>query len=314
MIAVVGGSVVTLKRIMLEDGFPHLSNYTAMGRTRTNRLAGVFNCSYTPPQMLEYVFRRWRYVETDLAIINKKIIGNKLTAQTTMESAGMSEHILGRATSSRSSGSWVVKPFATQGGRGIRRYRLRDAVRPGTYLQIDAEKLREFRAHVGLWLDNPVFTIQEKKPKPELWRDVFGNNGAYEWPLHNTDIRNRFPVTWNVESGFYFRRTTTPDNRADKARRFGLIRRIEEVAIKAIKALGYQYGAVDILMDTERHLWVTEINSHPAIKNEDSKRIYLQALAPLKTISTTNMVRLTESASGGGTTRRTFERGRGFTG
>jgi hypothetical protein len=45
MIAVVGGEHVTLKRLMIGEGFPHLSAYTGLGRSRTQELDGVFNCN-----------------------------------------------------------------------------------------------------------------------------------------------------------------------------------------------------------------------------------------------------------------------------
>jgi len=316
MIAVVGMPNITLKRLMLEGGFPHLSNYTTRGRAATQELNGVFNCSYTPPQMSERVYRRWSWVRDDLPIINEKLIGNKLEAQQKMrEDSVLVEHILFASTSTEpAEEGWILKPYASQGGVGIRDY-TGGRIPSGFYLQRKANKVREFRAHVGLWIQNPVFTIQEKKPKPELWQQLIYNQAEtegleYHWPT-TEDVRQFMPLTWNIESGFYFRRTTTPDNRRDKVRRYPLLGRIEEVAVKAVKALGYQFGAVDILMDDERQLWVTEVNSHPAIKNEESKSIYRQALEPLREISKIDLFNLTQQTTTN-LTSRTFVRGRGF--
>jgi len=311
MIAAVGKPNITLKRLMLDDGFPHLNNYSSRGRSVAQELNGVFNCSYTPPQMREYVYRRWSWLRDDLPIINETIIGNKLEAQRKMHEE-ISEHILvSETTSPPENGEWILKPYASQGGAGIRVYS-GGRIPSGFYIQQNANKLREFRAHVGLWLSNPVFTIQEKKPKPELWEEAAHlNPGEYHWPIRGRELRGFFPLTWNIESGFYFRRTTTPDNRRDKVRRFPLLGRIEEVAIKAVKALSYQFGAVDILMDEERQLWVTEVNSHPAIINEESKRVYLQALEPLKEISKIDLFNLTQQTASN-LTQRTFVRGGGF--
>ena len=311
MIAVVGGQNVTLKRLMVGEGFPHLSEYATMGRSRAHELDGVFNCSFTQSQMQESVYRRWSYTSLDLPIINKTLVTNKLEAQRKMEAEGAREHILtwrrqepSSADHDRSPDLWVVKPYASQGGVGIRTY---EGGRLNThyYLQKRVNKLREFRAHVGLWLNFPVFTIQEKKPKPELWEDciipaeaVFTSDTDYRWPAYE-EQRERLPLTWNVNSGFYLRRATTPEDRAEKLSRFPLFRRIEEVAIKAVKALGYQYGAVDILMDDDRNLWVVEINSHPAIKNEMSKALYINALEPLKTMSKMDLFSLTQQTTSG---------------
>jgi len=308
MIAVVGGGHVTLKRLMLGEGFPHLSAYA--GPTTTN-LNGVFNCSFTQAQMATEVYRRWSGISSDLPIINKNLVTNKLEAQRKMEAEGVGEHILvwrrqepSFADHERDPDRWMVKPYASQGGAGIHTYE-GGRVNTHFYLQKKVNKVREFRAHVGLWLNNPVFTIQEKKPKPELWGERMFDHDSYEWPATSAQ-RERLPLTWNINSGFYLRRTTTPWDRADKVNRFPLLRRIEEVAIKAVRALGYQYGAVDILMDDNRWLWVVEVNSHPAIKNPTSKEIYIEVLEPLKTISKVDLFSLTETT--GDTYRRTMVR------
>jgi hypothetical protein len=304
----------TLKRLMLGEGFPHLSAYTG---PMTTELNGVFNCSYTPALMSNYVYSRWNYVNSDLPIINKNLITNKLEAQRRMEGEGVGEHILvwrrqepSFADHNREPDRWVIKPYASQGGAGIRTYE-GGRLNSHFYLQKKVNKVREFRAHVGLWLNNPVFTIQEKKPKPELWESLEASNevwfGDYRWPI-NEEERSFFPLTWNINSGFYLRRSTTPWNREEKVNRFGLYRRIEEVAVKAVKALGYQYGAVDMLMDDNRWLWVVEINSHPAIKNPTSKEVYIEALEPLKTMSRRDLFTLTRQTEQG-TIRRTMTRG-----
>lgn len=317
MIAVVGKPNVTLKRLMVEDGFPHLSNYTSRGRSVTQELDGVFNCSYTLTQLRDYVLRRWSWVQDDLPIINKVLVPNKLKAQQKMYDKGLHDHILVHNETgiseydlSRDPNGWLLKPYNSQGGRGIKIYE-GERVRSGFYLQKNAKKFREFRAHVGLWLENPVFTIQEKKPKPELFDDLIGDPDYYFWPIEEAEVREALPVTWNIESGFYFRRSTTPENREEKANRYPLFARIEELAIKAVAAIGYQFGAVDILMDEDRQLWVIEVNSHPAIKNEESKRIYKIALEPLKEINKMDLFNLTQQTSRR-LTSRTFVRGEGF--
>jgi hypothetical protein len=243
-----------------------------------------------------------------LPIINKNLVTNKLEAQRKIKDNGLEEHILLYNTANFPEivpEDWVVKPYASQGGAGIRTYE-GGYLGSGFYLQKKVNKVREFRAHVGLWLNNPVFTIQEKKAKPEMWQELLDDD-PYQWPATQYH-RERLPLTWNVNSGFYLRRATTPWNRAEKIHRFPLFRRIEEVAVKAVKALGYQYGAVDILMDDNRWLWVVEVNSHPAIKNPTSKEIYIEVLEPLKTMSKVDLFSLTQQASGG-TIRRTMTRG-----
>lgn len=273
MIGVIGGNGITLKRLMLEEGFANANTFNP-------RVTMVFNASFPEGTMLERVSQRTH----SLPMINRKLVTNKLSALQKMDAAGMGENILEYSHDRQYEGRWIEKPFASQAGRGVQRYALSSPVPHGKYLQRDVQKFREFRAHVGLWLRDPVFTIQEKKPKPELWERSFGTRD-YEWPLNREEDRTLLPVTWNIESGFYFKRLTDKDSRAEKRERFPLIKRIEKVGVDAIKALGYQYGAVDILMNDARELFVVEVNSHPAIKNDMSKEQYRYALGVLKTIN-----------------------------
>lgn len=299
MIAVVGGSNITLKRIMLGMGYAHPG--------LSDRIHSVFNASFTTNAMHERVSRRLR----NLPMINRTLVTNKMNALTQMKQRGLGEHIPDTWNDVPNDATlaperYIVKPYASQAGRGIRRYD-RSPIRWGEYLQRDVVKYREFRAHVALWLDNPVFTIQEKKPKPELWDATFGGmDHEYEWPVPNVDMRAILPVTWNIESGFYFKRNTGPQNREEKINRFPIFKRIENVAIRAVKALGYHYGAVDILMDEQRELWIVEVNSHPAIKNPKSVEIYQGAFAPLKDYSASDFQQLLMGDAG--TTSHTMTR------
>lgn len=298
MVTVIGGNGITLKKLMLRLGFPKTERYH-----NRQAITGVFNASFTTAQMYERV-PEWVY---HLPMINKKLVTNKLTALQNMQMAGMEDNIpeYKIQTPAIYEEGWITKPYASQAGRGINKFAPMSLLPSGCYLQKDIVKFREFRAHVGLWLDNPVFTIQEKKPKPELWDATYpAGDHEYEWPLHNEAMRSFLPVTWNIESGFYFKRLTTPDNRAEKVDRFPLIGRIEQVGINAVKALGYQYGAVDILMSYDRNLYVVEVNSHPAIKNPASVDIYNEALRPLQSMSASEFRVLV----GSGTSTVTFRR------
>lgn len=279
MIGVVGATNTTLRKIMLGIGIPAPN---AMNR---HAIDCLFNASFTPNQFAERV-PSWAQ---RLPTINRHLVTNKKFAVEKLAANGLEDHISEMSEVPKSEGNWIVKPYASQAGRGIKRYVLGSPVPYGSYLQRDVVKFREFRAHVGLWLEDPVFTIQEKKPKPELWDRVFDECVEYHWPVDNNQWRNTLPVTWNIESGFYFKRLTDPENRFEKRDRFPLIKRIEDLAIKAIKILGYQYGAVDILMNKERELFVVEINSHPAIKNEISIDIYKDALSHIKLFNASMM-------------------------
>jgi len=278
MIAVVGATNTTLRKIMLGIGIP-VPN--AMNR---HTIDCLFNASFTPSQFAERV-PAWAQ---SLPTINRNLVVNKKYAVEKLAAGGLEDHIPEMSEAPKFEGNWIVKPYASQAGRGIKRYVVGSAVPSGSYIQRDVKKFREFRAHVGLWLEDPVFTIQEKKPKPELWEQVF-EDVEYHWPADGESVTKELPVTWNIESGFYFKRLTDPENRFEKRERFPLIKRIEELAVKGIKGLGYQYGAVDILMNWDRELFIVEINSHPAILNPMSVEVYKDALSHIKLFNASMM-------------------------
>ncbi len=294
MIGVVGGNYITLKRLSLASGMQQYD------RSRGSGYTGVFNTSFP--------IGRMPAIPSSVPVVNKVLVTNKLSALQQMKNAGMGEHVPDMSTERKYEGGWITKPYASQAGRGVERYLAGATVQQGHYLQRDIVKHREFRVHVALWLDTPVFTIQEKKPKTELWAR-FCSGIEYEWPTDQA-TRALLPVTWNIESGFYFKRNTDPENRSDKVARFPLLGRIEEVGIKAVKALGYQYGAVDVLMNEDRELFVVEVNSHPAIKNERSIEIYKEILLPLSTMSREDLNRVVGNVST--VSSNTFRRGHGL--
>jgi hypothetical protein len=53
-----------------------------------------------------------------------------------------------------------------------------------------------------------------------------------------------------------------------------LLRRLALIGKKAIKAIGYDFGAVDVMMDEAGMLWVIEVNSAPALENDEAVRVY----------------------------------------
>lgn len=275
MIGVIGGNNITLRRLCVSAGF------SVPNSAYRHHYDGIFNASFTTAQLLERVPHWVR----ELPMINKSLVTNKLTALRKVEVYGYGDHVPQFSLDPRHEGTWIEKPYFSQAGRGVQRYSNGAPIPYGKYIQRDIIKFREFRAHVGLWLDDPVFTIQEKKPKPEMWDRVFDNCVEYHWPVDRFEWRNSLPVTWNIESGFYFKRLTDHENRAEKRDRFPLIGRIEDLGIAVVKALGYHYGAVDILMNEDRELFVVECNSHPAIKNPRSQEIYTWALTQLLGLS-----------------------------
>ena len=115
-------------------------------------------------------------------------------------------------------------------------------------------KRAEYRFHV---FGGRVIDVQEKRKK----RD-FGDD-------RNTRIRN-------VNNGYVYCRdgVNPPDGAAD-------------LAVRAVAALGYQYGAVDVIYNERRNqCYVLEVNSRPGIINSTCDA-YVNAIIEKFNLTTT---------------------------
>ncbi len=122
-------------------------------------------------------------------------------------------------------------------GRGIIEFEVSSEQYPAAPLYTEyIPKKAEYRFHV---FGDKVIDIQQKKKKREFNEDE-----------RDTRIRN-------LHNGYiYSRDGVTPPNGA------------ADLAIRAVAALGYQYGAVDLIYNEKRNqCYVLEVNSRPGIIN-----------------------------------------------
>lgn len=119
-------------------------------------------------------------------------------------------------------------------GRGIVEFERTDEVYPRAPLYTEyIPKKAEYRFHV---FNGEVIDVQQKKKKREFERD------------RDTRIRN-------LNNGYIYCRdnVTPPDGSA-------------ELAVQAVAALGYRYGAVDLIYNEKRNMcYVLEVNSRPGL-------------------------------------------------
>ena len=284
MIGVIGDSNVGLKTVLSRlDGFDFI------GSIPPNQIVAAVNCSYNTEKMRR-LGQRFPYLRegSEVKVFNRTLRINKLDQICIYEENGINvpEWIIDDEWDEYLDGTWLIKPTHSQRGVGIRT--LENNTVPSSnraYVQKKINKVREFRAHIALFLPEgeQCFSIQEKKPKPEV---------------HGESLdRENLPLCWNVDNGFYYRRSTTPENRADKCRRFPLFRRIEDIGIKAVKSLGYDFSAVDIIMDNNRTLNVLETNSHASLKNEASKEVYREIFSKLPSTLSPSAIGRTRTVS-----------------
>jgi hypothetical protein len=137
---------------------------------------------------------------------------------------------------------WIIKPIWSIGGKGIRSAK-GDTANWKEYYQRKFNKVREFRAHVFLWCDEPCVLIQEKK------------------------IADKNQLCWNEKQGSTFFSPYAPEHRWFKLDREdpGLRERISDLGTRALKAIHYDFGGIDIGMDAEGNLKIFEVNSRMGV-------------------------------------------------
>ena len=131
-------------------------------------------------------------------------------------------------------------------GRGIVEFNVEDVVPIAPLYTAYVPKKAEYRFHV---IGERVIDVQEKRKKREFDGDE-----------RNTRVRN-------LHNGYVYCRdgVNPPDGAAD-------------LAINAVKAVGYKYGAVDLIYNEKRNqCYVLEVNSRPGLMGTTLDR-YADAL------------------------------------
>jgi len=126
------------------------------------------------------------------------------------------------------------------------------------YFQKKIDKIREFRAHVFLWNELQVPYLQEKT------------------------VEDPTQLCWNKHQGGKFRTIYSP-LLGIQEEGTELIERISSLALNAVKAIRYDFGGVDILMDRNSSLYVIEINARCGVK-ERSLAVYKTVFLSLQNL------------------------------
>jgi hypothetical protein len=197
-------------------------------------------------------------VPNSIFMVNRNIVINKL----------MQVHTMGHdlaLPSSRTRDDFeypvIIKPFRSIGGTGIRE----DDGQPlgdEEYYQFKFPKIREFRVHCFLWMDQPVTYIQEKV------------------------IEDKNQLTWNKKQGGKFRYAYQPaiGGKYEGTIGFGHRLRMADMSISALKKLRMDFGGIDIAMDKDENFKIFEVNSRMGLR-ERSLFTYKEAFTALRTLS-----------------------------
>lgn len=130
----------------------------------------------------------------------------------------------------------IRKPRIGQMGRGIALTRTPDFEREDTIFQLYIDKQREFRA---MMVGELMAFFMEKHPPA------------------NGDVR------WNEACGSEW--TGVPEDRALRVT-------VKEIGKRALLALEYDFGAVDLIMDMNGAIQVLEVNSRPEFGEGNAQR------------------------------------------
>ena len=156
----------------------------------------------------------------------------------------------------------IEKPFHSIGGKGIREY-TGGGTPSGKYLQRKFNKVREFRVHCFLWMDNPVPFIQEKV------------------------IGDRSQLCWNKKQGGAFQyvyQEGLPYGKYHGNISKANVGIMTKMAIEACKKLKMDFAGMDFGMDAMGTFKIFEANSRMGLR-ERSFFTYKQVMNKLFTLN-----------------------------
>lgn len=213
-------------------------------------------------------------VPNNVFVLNRKLICNKYEQCKIL--GDMAPESLLTRSGEPNNNDWVIKPFYSIGGKGI--IPATRELKSGEYFQRKFNKVREFRTHCFLWIDNPVPLIQEKfiaNPDQLCWNKKQGGEFKYVYQ----------ELITNLPDG---NRLTEIDNMLPSGMAY--VREIlTNMSVKALKLLSYDFGGVDIGMDADGNFKIFEVNSRMGIK-EQSLFTYKRVFNALRTINIDNYI------------------------
>jgi hypothetical protein len=195
-------------------------------------------------------------------MINSSIFGNKLMCCEAVRAVGVpvpeTPRIDGNWIPDTMAAAWIVKPLASFGGRGIVPYS-GQAITPRQYLQKRVTNRRyELRVHAVKWLPVEEWLVS-KRTHPD----------------------GEAQLTWNHHQGGSFANISMQEGNT------GVFKRAKEYAKKVIETLGYDFSAVDFIVQNsptgvqELPVWFIEANLAPGFTSDRTREFYCDAFMKL---------------------------------
>lgn len=134
-------------------------------------------------------------------------------------------------------------------------------------------------------IDPEGMTTETTVPAAPLYTRAVANAGEYRVHVYHDDVilyqkksrrldENNNVVTAEGEQADIRNLASNWVYRTGNLRR---LERIENLAVEAVEALGLDFGAVDIIKDTDGNVYVLEVNTAPGLGNTDTREAYHRA-------------------------------------
>jgi hypothetical protein len=218
----------------------------------------IVNYGLTGEKQLDWAVRAntWRTDRREITL-NNSIFGNKLQCCEQVRAVGVPvpECRASRITSNAELPGFIVKPLLSFGGRGIVPY-TGQAVTSRQYLQKRITNRRyELRVHGVKWLPVEEWLVS-KRTHPD----------------------GEAQLTWNHHQGGSFSNIEMNESNT------GVFKRAKQYAKKAIQTLGYDFAAVDFIVQNgsgELPVWFIEANLAPGFTTDRTREFYCNAFLKL---------------------------------
>jgi len=231
----------TAKMIMRETGIPSWG--------RGVRAEKIINYGVTGERFEDW--KRRNPMGQRLPMFNKPLGLNKFEVVKKVEEEGICVPRSRREIKLRHAPEgWLVKPFWSQGGRGIEIAEGRDAPYGKYFQEFIHDRIYELRIHAFNWIALEEWVVQKKVPGEDC--DA---------------------ITWNHHTGGTF---ITVNDRGGKVFQDAL-----EMSDKVLEVLELDFGGVDFVVNGNREVYFIEINTAVGCHGL-SDPVYVDAFERLK--------------------------------
>lgn len=228
--------------------------------------------------------------------LNIQVASNKLTAFRTLAEAGVAtvdfttDRLLAEDWTEHGHTVFVRTKLTGHSGDGIEIAEPADNEEYNRELRDVIERLvRIGYDQVAGSLEEDIVSSRVPLENAPLYTKAVDNNGEYRVHVMNGEVilyqkksrRRLEDGTVATAEGEHAMIRNLASNWVYRTGNLKRLERIENLAIDAVKALGLDFGAVDIIKDEEGNVFVLEVNTAPGLGNTDTLEAYVNGFKNL---------------------------------